>query len=78
MDKRTFSNLQGGLHRIQDPVIRAVVWHQAYQMLMDQRISSTEYFNFTMAQLPLENDEEIVLIALKNLKDVVDFYLPLS
>jgi aminopeptidase N len=78
LDQKSYSNLKLNLHKVHDPVIRAVVWHQVWQMLMDQRISSAEYFNFTMSQLPMESNEEILQLALKNLKEYFDYYMPMS
>ena len=47
-------------------------------MLMDQRITSEEYFNFTMTQLPRECEEEILSLVFKNLQELMDYYLPIK
>lgn len=47
-------------------------------MVMDQKITSSEYLNFTLAQLPLETNEEILVVNFKNLKELIEYYLPIG
>lgn len=43
---------------------------------MDMKIASIQYFDFAIAQIPFENADEVILIALKNMYSLIYYYIP--
>mmetsp|Transcript_16240 Transcript_16240/g.15625 ORF Transcript_16240/g.15625 Transcript_16240/m.15625 type:complete len:120 (+) Transcript_16240:1902-2261(+) len=43
---------------------------------MDRRMSSLQFFNFVVKQLPHETIEQIIAVALMNLGGLINYYIP--
>ena len=43
---------------------------------MDKKMSSVQFFNFVIKQLPYETVEQIISVALMNLNALLSFYIP--
>jgi hypothetical protein len=45
---------------------------------MDKKMSSLQYFDFVSKQIPYENVDQIIQVALMNLSALVSYYIPIS
>jgi len=75
-DQKTLDSFVNNLQRIEDPVTRAQVWRQLWLLVMDRKMSSLQYFDFVVKQIPFESVDQIIQAALMNLSSLVSFYIP--
>jgi aminopeptidase N len=75
-DPKTQESFVNSLQRIQDPVTRAQVWRQLWLLVMDRKMSSLQYFDFVVKQIPFETVDQIIQVALMNLASLVSYYIP--
>ena len=75
-DQKTLDSFVDNLQRIQDPVTRAQVWRQLWLLVMDRKMSSVQYFDFVVKQIPYESVDQIIQVALMNLSALVSYYIP--
>jgi ERAP1-like C-terminal domain len=54
-DQKTLDSFVSSLQRIQDPVTRAQVWRQLWLHVMDRKMSSMQYLDFVIRQIPYES-----------------------
>ena len=59
-DQKSLDAFVNNLQKIQDPVTRAMVWRQLWLLVMDKRMSSLQYFDFVVKQIPYENVDQII------------------
>jgi len=59
-DQKSLDAFVNNLQRIQDPVTRAMVWRQQWLLMLDKRMSSMQFFDFVVKQLPYENVDQII------------------
>lgn len=59
-DKNTLQSFKQDGLRIQDSLTRALIWRSMWQQVLDLKLSSTEYFNFVLANLASEDTEDTV------------------
>jgi len=52
------------------------VWRQLWLLVMDRKMSSLQYFDFVVKQIPYESVDQIIQVALMNLTSLVSFYIP--
>jgi hypothetical protein len=52
------------------------VWRQLWLLVMDRKMSSLQYFDFVVKQIPYETVDQIIQAALMNLSSLVSFYIP--
>lgn len=77
-DQKSLDSFVTGLQRIADPVTRAQVWRQLWLLVMDRRMSSLQYLDFVIQQIPYERVDQIIQVALMNLSALVSYYIPSS
>jgi aminopeptidase N len=75
-DAKTLDAFVHNLQKIEDPVTRAQVWRQLWLLVMDRKMSSLQYFDFVVKQIPYETVDQIIQAALMNLSSLVSFYIP--
>lgn len=56
-DQRTLDTFEADLSKIDDYLARSLVWRHLWILVQDCRMSSTQYFNFVIKQLPKETVE---------------------
>lgn len=66
------------LHTVADHVTRATVWRNFWLMVMDRKMSSLKYVEFVQKQLPHENIDIIIDVALMNLRVLIANYIPVE
>lgn len=75
-DQKSLDSFVNSLQRIQDPVTRAQVWRQLWLLVMDRKMSSLQYLDFVIRQIPFETVDQIIQSALMNLSSLVSYYIP--
>ena len=77
-DAKTLESFVHSLQRITDPVTRAQVWRQLWLLVMDRKMSSLQYLDFVLKQIPYEKVDQIIQVALMNLSALVSYYIPVE
>ena len=67
--------LTENLHHVSDPLTRAAVWRYFWMLVMDRKMSSLKYVDFVHKQLPHETVEQIIAVALMNLRVLIGSYI---
>ena len=75
-DPKTLDSFVHNLQRIADPVTRAQIWRQLWLLVMDRKMSSLQYLDFVLKQIPFERVDQIIQVALMNLSALVAYYIP--
>lgn len=75
-DAKTLDSFVHNLQRIADPVTRAQIWRQLWLLVMDRKMSSLQYLDFVLKQIPYERVDQIIQVALMNLSALVAYYIP--
>jgi len=55
-----------------------MLWNQLFYHVMDNKMSSVNYFNFIISQLPNEQSQSVVMDVLKSLQTNIDLFLPVA
>jgi inorganic triphosphatase YgiF len=77
-DKHTLTNLKNDFQHVEDLLEHQMLWNHLFYHVMDNKISSVEYFNFIISQVPNEQSQGVVLDVLKSLQTDIDLFLPVS
>ena len=77
-DKNTLKNFKQDGLKIQDPLTRALIWRNMWQQVLDYKLSSTEFFNFLLKNLPNEETEDTVKYQISNAGSLISFFLPVD
>jgi aminopeptidase N len=75
-DQKTLDNLEKNLYKINDYVARGMVWRQIWIHVIDCKMSSLQYINFIINQLPLETIEQVFTFTIMNLSSLIAYYIP--
>lgn len=75
-DSRTLEFIITDLHKITSDLERAVIWRQIWIMVQSCKMSSMQYFNFVMNQLPYETSQQIISESLMYLSTLISNYIP--
>lgn len=59
-DKKTLDTFERELCKIDEYMERCVVWRQLWYHVTDKKMSSLQYFNFVVKQLPNETVEQAI------------------
>jgi len=75
-DEKSIDWLTQNLHRLEDPLTRATVWRYFWMLVMDRKMTSLKYVEFVQNQLPYETVDQIIQVALMNLRVLIASYIP--
>lgn len=75
-DQKTLDSLVDNLNRIEDPLTRGSIWRQLWQSVMSKKMSSLQYFELVVKQIPNENIQQIITVVLGTLSALVAYYIP--
>ena len=54
------------------------IWRSFWLLVMDRKMSSLTYFDFVVQQIGYETVEQIIQVALMNLKALINYYIPVA
>jgi hypothetical protein len=63
---------------IKNPLTRSLIWRSMWQQVLDVKLSANDYFAFLMKNLPAEESEDTLKDAMRNSKDLLNFFSPLD
>ena len=78
LDDRSLDYVRSGLDRVDDDLLRNLLWASVWEMVRDCRIKSTDYLAICRAQLPSERDLDIVGVVLERVAMALVRYVPES
>jgi aminopeptidase N len=76
LDPRSLDFLRAKLDRIEDALLRQLVWSSLWSMVRDQQLSSIEFLALAREKLTVEPDLELVDATLKYVGVALDAYVP--
>jgi len=53
-DDKSLEAFVQNLQNFKDPVTRGMIWRQLWLLVMDKKMSSLQYFDFVVKQIPFE------------------------
>ena len=68
-DAEVLATLREHLSDFDDPLIRSMLWQGAYEMVLYQRLTPTEFIDFALANVGDESVDEVVRLALGAMQD---------
>lgn len=75
-DAKTLDFITTDLHKITSELERAVIWRQLWIMVSSCKMSSMQYFNLVINQLPHETSQMIIQNNLMYLGALINSYIP--
>ncbi|MCH8200101.1 MAG: aminopeptidase N, partial [Chloroflexi bacterium] len=76
LDERSLDYVRAHLERIDDPLLRQIVWQALWNMVRDQQLPSTHYIDLAAAKIMTEHDEELIESVLGTVQAAIGRYLP--
>jgi aminopeptidase N len=76
LDRASVEYVRGGLERIEDDLLRNLLWASLWEMVRDCQLSSIEFLDICRQQLPSEPDEDIVEVFLERVAMTLVRYVP--
>ncbi|MSQ41648.1 MAG: aminopeptidase N, partial [Dehalococcoidia bacterium] len=76
LDPASLAFVRGNLQRIEDPLLRQLIWQALWNMVRDQQLRSTDYLDLAAAKIEGERDQELVETILGNVQAAIGRYLP--
>jgi aminopeptidase N len=78
LDERSIDYVRGGLGRVDDGLLRNLLFASLWEMVRDRRLRSTDYLKICAAQLPAESDLDILDVVLERVALTLVRYVPES
>jgi aminopeptidase N len=76
LDPASLDYVQRHLDRIEDPLLRQLIWQALWNMVRDQQLKSTDYLAMIAAQVGSEPNHELVETILANATATLARYVP--
>jgi aminopeptidase N len=76
LDQASLAYVRQRLHRVDDALLRELLWMSLWEMVRDCQLRSTDFVQICREQLPRESDSDILSLVLDRLTVAVARYLP--
>ena len=76
LDEISLDYVREHLERIDDPLLRQLIWQALWNMVRDQQLKSTEYIDLAAAKAARETDHELIETILATLTASIARYVP--
>ena len=76
LDAGSIDFLRAHLGRIEDPLLRTLIWHTVWTMVRDQQLRSTDFLELASANATAERDPNLVETILGRMMAAVSRYVP--
>ncbi len=76
LDAESVAFVTAKMERIDDPMLRQLLWSSLWDMVRDQRLKSTDFLRLVAAKLPLESDISLLDPVLGQAMAAVSRYVP--
>ena len=76
LDTKSLDYIQRHLDRIEDPLLRQLIWQALWNMVRDQQLKSTDYLTLIAAQVVSEPNHELIETILANAQATIARFVP--
>ena len=76
LDERSLEYVRSSLHRVEDGLLRELLWMSLWEMVRDRQLRSTEYLAIGRDRLGAEPDLDILDMAIERAALVISRYVP--
>jgi len=76
LDERSIAFIRDNLNRIDDALLRQLIWHTLWTMVRDQQLKSTDFIELAAANVVSETDHNLVESILGRMLAAVSRYVP--
>ena len=76
LDARSLDFVRANLDRIEDPLLRQLIWQALWNMVRDQQLKSTDYLELAGAKVTTEQDHELIETILATMSAAIARYVP--
>ncbi len=76
LDQRSLDFLRVNLDRIEDPLLRQLIWQALWNMVRDQQLKSTDYLDLAGPKVATEQDHELIETILATMSAAISRYVP--
>ena len=76
LDPASLQFLRGNLQRVDDPLLRQLIWQALWNMVRDQQLTSFDYLDLAASKVSAERDEELIEAILGNVQAAIARYVP--
>ena len=76
LDERSLEYVREGLERIEDPLLRQLIWQALWNMVRDQHLRSTDYLPLAASKVTAETDIELIETVLATVTAAIARYVP--
>jgi aminopeptidase N len=78
LDPRSVEYARNALDRVEDDLLRNLLWASLWEMVRDSKLKSTDYLAICRTQLPMERDQDIIQVVLERVAMTLIRYVPES
>jgi aminopeptidase N len=78
LDERSIEFVRGNLNRVDDALLRELLWMSLWEMVRDRQLRSTEYLAIARDRLENESDDDILDMAVERVALALVRYVPES
>ena len=76
LDEASLAWVRNNIERIDDPLLRQLIWQTLWNMVRDQQLKSTDYLKLVGAKVPTEQDKELIETILGTATASIARYVP--
>ena len=76
LDERSLAFLRENLDRIDDSLLRQLIWQALWNMVRDQQLKSTDYLELAGSKVATEQDHELIETILSTMSAAISRYVP--
>ena len=76
LDRRSLDYVRGNLNRVEDGLLRELLWMSLWEMVRDRQLRSTEYLAIARDRLGAEADHDILDMAIERVALAINRYVP--
>lgn len=75
-DKNSLAEFKLNMHKIDNSLSRSMIWYQLFYHINDMQMTSRDYIDFAIVQIPHETTAKAIQKTLFNLKSAIHNYTP--
>jgi aminopeptidase N len=76
LDPVTLAEVRSHLERIQEPLLRQLIWMSLWEMVRDRQLPSTDFLAIVREKIVLERDLELAAAVIQRAEIVLGYYVP--
>lgn len=76
LDESTLSHLESSLERVDDALLRQLIWDSLWNMVRDQQLKSSDYLELAAEKVITESDHKLIESILATIQATIARYVP--